>query len=791
MTRARQRRRRFGGIFRILLVAAVCVGGMVYWKRWSRPLEPVYPANAFYEVKPGPMLVSVVEDGTLRAVNETVIRSNLEGMARILSLAPEGSYVEKGDLLVELDSSALRDRLNQQEIEYQDAVFMLEQANQNLKIQESLAESQIKDAELRVELSQADLDKYRNGDAPLQIRTAEARMKVLREQVRIAQERSVRTEVLFKSGNATKSEVEADSLTLKREQLALAQYEEDLRLIKKFDQPNMLRQMESTLGKEQLELARLKQRTSNELARAQADLKTSQRSLDLLEETLQQQKGRLENAKIFAPQPGLVVYAEVNPWQLSNLGGGDEGRSRGREMGAAGFRDGSGILRGSGGGGGERRGRSRGGSSGGGGGGGGGRSVTPSVAGSSSSSSLAGPSSLVGGSAASSSPSAGTGVSSGGGGRGSGGTDFSSSMGGGQRSGSPSFSSFSSLRQSSTPAASSSTVQTSDSTSLASSAASTSGLQGSAFGSGSGNLRSSSSGSGGNAAFIDWSASPSVIAEGAVVRQRQELIRLPDVSRMLVEIKIPESRVRQVQQGAAAVVRIENRPDRRFRGSVRRVALLPDAQSSWLNPNAKLYGTEVLIEDELEGLKPGVSARAEIIVTNIARAISVPIHSVVAQPGGSVCYVKRGGSEVVPVSVTTGLFNDRLLEITAGLREGDLVLLSPPRNESMEIEAESGAAGTNSSPVSPDLKDRSVAPGAPSNGERQRENRAPRAAEAQGRSESSREEGVRPAQDGAAVDSQEAPRERSNRRGRRPRGQNPQPEDPENPAPGPSPDPKP
>lgn len=190
-----------------------------------------------------------------------------------------------------------------------------------------------------------------------------------------------------------------------------------------------------------------------------------------------------------------------------------------------------------------------------------------------------------------------------------------------------------------------------------------------------------------------------MIAEGALVRQRQELIRLPDVSQMLVEVQIPESRVRQVQQGFDAVIRIENRPERRFRGSVRKVALLPDAQASWLNPNAKLYATEVLIDDEVSGLRPGVSARAEIIITNILQALSVPIQSVVNRPGGPVCFAKRGQS-VVPVSVTTGLFNDQFVEITAGLKPGDLILLAPPLSEADEAEKLAEKAGTNASPSS-------------------------------------------------------------------------------------------
>src|SRR6266436_5510138 len=61
----------------------------------------------YYPVKRNDFLVSIIEGGTLKAVHEVTVRSELEGVARILSIAPEGTYVKKGDLLVELDSSDL------------------------------------------------------------------------------------------------------------------------------------------------------------------------------------------------------------------------------------------------------------------------------------------------------------------------------------------------------------------------------------------------------------------------------------------------------------------------------------------------------------------------------------------------------------------------------------------------------------------------------------------------------------------------------------------------------------
>src|SRR6185436_8071222 len=128
-----------------------------------------------------------------------------------------------------------------------DRLFQMLQATGNLEIQKSLVESEIKDAELRVENIQSDLEKYKDGDAPLLIKTVEARTGVLAEQVRIATERYTRTEELFKTGKATKSELEADALSLKREQLGLEQYRQDLRLIKKYDQPNQVRLLQSQL----------------------------------------------------------------------------------------------------------------------------------------------------------------------------------------------------------------------------------------------------------------------------------------------------------------------------------------------------------------------------------------------------------------------------------------------------------------------------------------------------------------------------------------------------------------
>lgn len=734
MTRKIRKRRR-NWVGRILLAGTVLALFAVTWRFIRKSNEHIVPPNAYYEVKRADLLISVVEEGALKAMNEVAIRNNLAGDSRIIQLAPEGSHVKKGELLVELDSSLLKDNLNEQELTYQDNVFLLVQAQENLKIQQSLIESRIKSAELQIELAETDLAKYRDGDAPKQTRTGNAQLALIEDAVRIATERYARTQELHKNGDATKSELEGDSLSLTRNKLALEQTKEDLRLLKKFDQPNTIRMLESNVQQSKDELEQLKHRSAAEMAQAEAELKTSGKALQLMDTELKRQKKQLENAKIYAPQDGLVVYASASPFLGRGEGRPDEGRSRMRDSGYGSLFESDGRFRRGGGGGEGRRGGgegrrggggggsgsssgsgsgggssySSGGSGGGGGGGGsslsgggGGGASASTGQGSSGTSGSLGSSSISGGSSASSGLGGQTSSGGGGASSGSGRQGSSSFSSGGQSSGSegaPTIS-YTSVRQNSSLTGSKSFGQSSSSGSGGSSSSggssygsggqsSSYSTEGSQFGSRSGSRNYSSFDEG---SFFMFGGT-TVIEEGATVRQRQELIKLPDVSRMVVEVKVQESRVRQVVPGMLAFVKVETLPGRRFKGTVRKVGILPDTQSSWMNPNNKVYATDVLIDDEMPELKPGVSARAEIIITNLPNVLSVPIQAVATFRGEHVCFTQKGSS-VIPVPVTTGWFNDRFIEIKSGLREGDHVLLAPPVDEE-HIEIESPEAATN------------------------------------------------------------------------------------------------
>ncbi|GAH24428.1 unnamed protein product, partial [marine sediment metagenome] len=175
-----------------------------------------------------------------------------------------------------------------------------------------------------------------------------------------------------------------------------------------------------------------------------------------------------------------------------------------------------------------------------------------------------------------------------------------------------------------------------------------------------------------------WARRRAPIEAGASVHQRQKVISLPDTTEMSAEVSVHETSVDKVRPGQAAKIIVEAFPDKTFKGKVLKVAPLPNPQHRWLNPDLKVYTTEVSIDGSFDFLKPGMSAKVEILVEQLDDVIIVPVQVVANREGKKVCYcLTPEGSK--QREVQTGSFNDMFVQITDGLEVGEEVLLNPPR----------------------------------------------------------------------------------------------------------------
>jgi HlyD family secretion protein len=115
-------------------------------------------------------------------------------------------------------------------------------------------------------------------------------------------------------------------------------------------------------------------------------------------------------------------------------------------------------------------------------------------------------------------------------------------------------------------------------------------------------------------------------------------------------------------------------------GEVTKVGVLPDSQNMWMNPDMKVYLTTISIPKTCEWLKPGMSAKAEIMVDHLSDVVFAPIQAVTPGEGKQLCFVTAHG-KTEKREVQVGQFNELYIEIKSGLHEGDLVLLHPPETD--------------------------------------------------------------------------------------------------------------
>ena len=177
-----------------------------------------------------------------------------------------------------------------------------------------------------------------------------------------------------------------------------------------------------------------------------------------------------------------------------------------------------------------------------------------------------------------------------------------------------------------------------------------------------------------------------VIEIGAEVRQRQNIISIPDTSQMKVEISVHETWIDKILPGQKAEITVTAFPEEIFVGEVVKKAPMADPED-WMNPELKVYSTDISIEGTHDFLKTGMTAKVEIIIRELKDRISVPIQTVINQDGKKIYYVAKGNRPQVR-EVATGDFNDNFVEITDGLSAGEKVLLNPPRLVDLELAEE-------------------------------------------------------------------------------------------------------
>lgn len=139
---------------------------------------------------------------------------------------------------------------------------------------------------------------------------------------------------------------------------------------------------------------------------------------------------------------------------------------------------------------------------------------------------------------------------------------------------------------------------------------------------------------------------------------------LTDLSAMQLVVPLSESEVGSVRVGQPATVTVEALAGHKFAAHVSEVAILSTSNSGVVS-----YNVTFRLDQMEAGLKPGMSASAEVVVKQ-AEGINVPTSAIT---GGTVTVVQNGKD--VRQRVTTGLAGNSSTIILSGLQPGQTIVL--------------------------------------------------------------------------------------------------------------------
>jgi HlyD family secretion protein len=487
-----------------------------------------------FAVKRGPLRISVTESGTIQAREQIILKCEVEGKTTILTLVEEGTRVKKGDLLVELDSSALLDARVDQQIRVQNAEAAFVGARENLAVVENQAKSDIDKAELALDFAKQDLRKYVEGEYLNQRKEMESQITLAKEELQTAEEKLKWSQKLFEKEYISQTELQIDELSTHKNKLNLELAENNLRLLEDFTHPRNLAKLESDVNQAEMALERTNRKAKADIVQAEAELKAKESEFGRQQDKLKKNEEQIAKTKIYAPADGLAIYAT---------------------------------------------------------------------------------------------------------------------------------------------------------------SAKTQGFRG----------------------------SQEPLTEGSAVNEQQELIYLPTATAVKAVVKVHETSLQKVKPGLPVVVAVDALPGRTFTGRVEKIAPLPDAQMVWMNPDLKVYNTEVYLEGEGDYLRTGMSCKAEIIIEEYDDVIYIPVQAVLRIGGKHTVYV-QSGREFEPRRVEIGLDNNRMIRIIEGLQVGEIVLLTPPlAPATVEQQGADRAVGEGQKPETKKIEDeRPKVDGEPSPEQRQK-----------------------------------------------------------------------
>ncbi len=290
----------------VLAVGAVSAAATTAWR--STMSANSFNENQLFTVDMSSFDLIIPTGGELKALDSIEIRNKLESRAIIKWIISEGSHVAEGDPLVHFATDSIDDRIQQEELNVSSAENALQSAERALRIQESENNSAEQKADLRVQVAELELARWKEGQVTTKRRELTLAIEKADRNLDRLEREYKDSEQLFERGFISLSEKDQDYIELIEARAAKENADLAQKTYGQYTYPKEEKQKNSDLDESRTELGRTKERNQNQLDQKNADFDARKEQLDIRGRGLQRLREQLEACTITAPASGLVVY---------------------------------------------------------------------------------------------------------------------------------------------------------------------------------------------------------------------------------------------------------------------------------------------------------------------------------------------------------------------------------------------------------------------------------------------------------------------------------------------------
>lgn len=149
---------------------------------------------------------------------------------------------------------------------------------------------------------------------------------------------------------------------------------------------------------------------------------------------------------------------------------------------------------------------------------------------------------------------------------------------------------------------------------------------------------------------------------------------LPDLRYMLSKTYVNEVDIRKLATNQLVNIGLDAFPDLKLRGKVTQVANVGEQKG---NTDSKVFEVVIEVLQSDTNVRPGMTTSNRIYTNTIKDTLVMPLEAVFNQDSITFVY-RKSGLSIEKVQVTLGDANENEVVVTAGLTEGDKILLSEP-----------------------------------------------------------------------------------------------------------------